>query len=761
MKLKKLLLITLGLFFFGQINAEVIKNIQISGLNAISRGTVLNYLPIEINDDFNESNSSKILEALYETNFFEKIDLNIKNSNLIINVVENPVIKYFDFKNYDNGAVLDDELVEQIKKNSNLVIGKTFNKKSLNKLLNELKNLYQSNAFYGTQINVKTTIDSRNRIGIELEFIEGEPSLIGEFKISGNEFFETDSLEDLFDMGEADFFIINYFTENDRFDKRKFNAGIESVKSKYIDSGFLDIKFSKTEVKLFNDKSNISIDIEIDEGPRYKINDIAFTGDISNFNETYLLNLMSINAGDFFSRKKITKGLENIRELFSNNGYAYASVDTKVLKSNNPQEFELIIDIKKEHKVYVNRIEINGNNKTQDDVIRREMLIREGQIYSQSEINESIKRIKRLGFFSKVNHITQAVDQDMINIKIDVEETKTGEFTIGLSHSNATGPAFSTGISQSNILGTGNTFNGKFINSSAISELSFYFSNPYFTENGEELNYGLFNKTTDASNLDVGSYNIDESGFSLGYGIPIDGESDLNGDMRFSSISLSCGSVFSTSDYEQAQCANPDVLDSNFSLSYLHNSLNDFYSPTNGSKHSLKTSLSIPIGDLKYYSIEGSSSKYFPLKNQFTFHSKANLKLAQGYGNSKLPFYKRYYGGGSSSVRGFDFNSLGSKYPDGKAKGGELSFLTSSAIIAPGSKVGISNQNIRVSGFIDAGGISDELNTFDFNDVRASAGLALSWLTPVGPIGIHLSEPILEKDGDNTETFSFQLGTSF
>jgi len=741
--------------------SEVIKDIDIIGLNNLSRGTILNYLPYELGDDFLPASVQISREKLLKTGLFKNIHVDFSGGILKLSIQENPVIKFFDFKNYDNGLVLNDDLIQKIKDNSNLKIGKIYNEKSLVNLIKELQALYQNQAFYNAKITFKTFLDSMNRIGIELIFDENEPSLIQDIAISGNSVFEDDELLDLFEMGPPDFFPLNYFTEKDRFDRNKLDAAIESIKNKYINFGYVDIEIKNIDFKLLDDKSKILINVELSEGEQYKIKNVKFQGDISDFSESFLYEKFNFKDGEIFNRKEILRGINNLRSIYSDRGYAFAEISTKVSKTAEPYKYDLNIIVNKNKLVYVNRIEISGNNRTQDDVIRREIKIKEGQFYSQQEIDDSIKSIKRLGYFSSVKFDTSTnnSDPDQIDIFIKVEETKTGEFSVGLSHSNATGPAFSAGITQSNILGTGNVFNGKFTNSAAVSELSFYFSNPYFKKNGESISYGVFTKKTDASGIDVGSYVIDEIGASLGYGIPLDEYSNLLADLKLSTNDLTCGSIFS--NYEPTQCSDKDNFDTSVSLKYSHNSLNDFYSPTNGFKSLLKGTVSIPVGDLQYYQIDSLNSYYQPINDKLTFSLKGNVQFAEGYGNKSLPFYKRLFAGGSSSVRGFDFNSLGSKYLDNSPKGGELTFLTSGSIIVPGKMAGIENENIRLSAFVDAGSISDKLSEFQLSDIRASTGLALSWLTPVGPIGLHLSKPILKKSGDSLETFSFQLGTSF
>jgi len=742
-------------------HAEKVNEIIFNGLNTISRGTVLNYLPIETGDEFDKDIAQKILSELYSTDFFFDIGLNFSKNVLTLTFVENPTIKYFDFKGYENDKVINEDIVDKIKKNYSMLPGKIYSQETVEKLLLEIKNLYELNAFYNSRFEVKSELDDKNRIGIEIIFDEGDRALIGSVEISGNSKFETDELLNILDMGPADFFIINYFTEKDNFSRNEFNNALEKIKSKYLAEGYLDFKFDKAKVSLDDKTNKLAISIDLNEGTQYKLSSIEFNGNFLNFTEKKLRSLFDIQDGDFFKRKKITNGINNITEKFKELGYAFAKVDSTLIYDKDSSGLRLIVNIAPEKRVYINRIEISGNHTTQDDVIRREMVINENQIFSSDHISESIKKIRRLGYFSNVKYEVKKLSSsdDKVDVLIEVVETKTGEISIGLSHSNSTGAAINAGISQSNILGTGNILRANFSNSDAIKETSIYFEDPYFNKENHSISYGFFNKTLDASNIDTSSYIFDESGLSFGYGVPTSDASRISGEYKLSFLDLTCGSELKT--YESEQCSSSDDLDSTISLKFVSNTLNDFYFPSNGSKTELRYELGVPFSDFQYQKIDTSHKVYSPILSNkvFKFSTKANL--ISPYASDKVPFFKRYFGGGASSVRGFDFNSLGTKYQNGKPKGGEFSLLSSIALGSNVDIIGIDNKNMRISGFIDAGTVSEKFEDFDINDVRSSVGIQFTWLTPIGPIGFNLAQPIIKKSGDATETFSFELGTSF
>ena len=763
MKFKPLFL---SILFFTSLSAysQNIDEIIIKGLSSISRGTVLSYLDLEVGDEV--PNGSRIVQtsnALLKSDLFEKVQVDIVNSSLVIVVKENPIIKFIDFINFEEGQVLSEDIITDIKNNYNLKIGKIFIKKNLDKLLKQLKLLYSENAYYKAAITVNTNIDEQNRIGIELSFEEGEQALINKMDIKGNKFFDEEDILDLFNIGEADFFIFNYFTEKDQFNKREFEAGLEAIRNKYTNEGFLDLAFTKKNLFFNEERNTLDILIEISEGSQYKLGEIIFTGDLLNFDSVFLRKKILLDEGDSFKRSIVVDGVKKITKLYQDKGYAYASTTLQVKLVENTNLIQVVITIDPNERIYIDRIIIEGNFRTQDNVIRRQMSLNEGGVYSKSDLSESINKIKRLGYFSDVSYELKRKLNDNLSadLLISVTEQKTGEITIGLSHSNSTGSAINAGISQNNILGTGNTLDARISNSDAVEEMSFYFNNPYINNSGHSLSYGLTNRVVNASDLDASDYTLDDIGFSLGYGIPTSTSSSISAELKFSNIELKCGYSLKTYD-EVSQCNSNDDLDIPLSITYTANTLNDFYFPTDGVKTSIKTSVGLPFSDMNYYLLETSLNGYKPILDDKIFKFSSRFKTGSGFAGDQLPFYKRFFEGGSSSVRGFDFNSLGAKYTTTqKPKGGEISWISSVAIGAPASFVGIDNQNIRVSTFIDGGLIGEKQSDLNFNELRMSSGIALNWLTPIGPIGIHYALPIVKKNGDSTTSFSFNLGTSF
>jgi outer membrane protein insertion porin family len=765
--MKKIMLklaLAIGLLNASFAFAAPIKNIEILGLNAISRGTVLSYLPVEVGDNYSARTSSEIIHTLYKTQFFKDIEVVQVGQTLKITLIENPHVKYVDLLNHSE-KVIDDDAIKQVLSAMNLTPGKIFSKRQLNKLIEQLKAAYIGKGYYNIKIDKQVEIDSQNRVAVELDITEGEVARIKSMHITGNQVEQEEDLLALFEIGTPDWFPLNYFTEKDHYSKIALDAGVETLKSHYINLGYLDFKVLKISSELSDNKESIDINIQVEEGSEYKIGAIKFSGDKLNESDANLSKLLTIETGNVFKRQKIINSIEAVTDIYTNQGYAFATVDAVTTENKAKYTIDLNFKITTKRKIYVNRITITGNTRTQDEVVRREIGIYEGGLYSDKDLKDSIAKIKRLGFFSDVKMTAFKVEgsEDKINLNFVVEETKTGAFSVGLSHSNSSGATFNLGVQERNFLGTGNVLNASLSNSKAVKEVSLFFSDPYFTQDGHSISYGVFNKKTDGAGLDVSAYKINQSGGNVGYGIPITKDTRIGTNLKVSSSKVTCGTTFATT-FEVAQCNKYNgkkATEVKLSANWDNNTLDDYNFPTEGNSNSLNLSVALPVADLRYYKLNASHKNYRELSKNLIFKTNANLGLARGYSNKELPFFERYYGGGSSSVRGFDFNSLGEKYTGtDKAKGGELSILMGASVISPLIFIKDS-KNMRMSAFVDVGGISRKVADFKTNDLRGSAGLAFTWLTPVGPLGVYAAKPFLKKTGDETKTFEFTIGTSF
>jgi len=764
------LLAFLLLFFTSHAYSESINEINFIGLNNASEELLLQKLPINIGDEYSDSSGDIIIQSLFNTGLFSDISIKIINGKLDVLLEENPLIKYVEFdQDIDKGISawlnqtkphLNSEKLEELLLSESFSSGDIFTDKKLNNFISILESKYLQNGYFNTLIDSKVDIDSQNRAGVIFRIKQGKRAKIESFEIIGASKINKDELLKLFAIGEADMAVINYFTNKDLFTESEFQSGIDSMANKYYDSGYLDFIILNAETSLNEAKDEISINLEITEGVQYFLGDVSFNGDLAGFSIKELNNTVNLTKGNIFNRNLVIQSIQNLTDLFADKGYAF--VEVSPITSETENKVNIDFNISQNKKVYINRISISGNTRTQDDVIRREIGISEGGLYSRSILRDSLLKLRRLGYFSDVQISTSEVSNmpDKININFSVEETQTGAISFTMSHSNNYGISFGAGIEEKNIFGSGNTLNAQIKVSESFNKVSFYFMNPNYNDAGHSVSIGAFRSEINDDDVAVNSYEIDSSGASFGYGIPLSNNTNIFGDLEYSKNTIKCSALFSGTGYESSQCATSKNDEFKATISWSENSLNNYLYPTEGVNNSIVGGLSLPLGDYRYYSLSANHTGYTPISDNTTLKLTGNFNLAKGYSNKELPFYKRYFGGGSGSVRGFGNKTLGPTYPNSKAKGGEISILASANLITPAFFFD-NNEKMRMSAFVDAGNIFEKSSNIDLGDLRMSAGFGFAYLSPIGSIGAFVSTPILKKDGDTIENFGFSLGTGF
>jgi len=760
----------LFLFFTTQAYGNPIDKISFIGLNTSSESSLLEILPFKIGQDFSPYASNKIIESLFATGLYENISI-VKNKNLLeITLKENPNIKYLEIKlNSGSGfsnwlknekSHFSDEDLNTLAADNQLSTGKTFTEKKLEDFISLLESKYFDSGYYNVVITQNTQIDVQNRAGILLSVTQGEPANIDLFSISGAEKISEKVLLKLFKIGEADMSLINYFTNKDDYDASKLTNGIDLMTQTYFDAGYLDFKIINVDSSLNENKDKISINIEVFEGIQYKLGDVSFKGELGSINLNDLNNTISMVKGDVFNRNLIIGDIQSLTDLYADQGYAFVEVNPVTSEFLNSVNIDFEIFLNK--KTYINRITISGNTRTQDEVIRREIGISEGGLYSRTILKDSLLSLRRLGYFSDVQISTSEVEgmNDKIDINFTVEETQTGAVSFSMSHSNNYGIAFGAGIQEKNIFGSGNTLNADLKVAKSFNKVSVYFMNPNFNDENHSISIGAFKSEIDDDDVAANSYEIDSTGFNFGYGIPLQDETRINTGLEYSKNKIKCSSLFAGSTYESSQCADKNNDEFKANIRWSKNTLNNYMYPTEGVNNSLAAGITLPLGDYRYFNLKADHSSYAPVNNSTTLKLTGNFSMSKGYSGKELPFYKRHFGGGSGSIRGFGNKTLGPLYPNGKAKGGEISILGSANLITQAFFFE-NNEKMRMSAFVDAGNIYEKSSNIKLGDLRMSAGFGFAYLSPIGPIGAFISTPILKKSGDVIEDFGFSLGTGF
>jgi outer membrane protein insertion porin family len=762
--------VLLFLFFTSHAFSSPVNEINFIGLNNTSEKTLLKYIPLKIGDEYSDSATNTIIESLFKTGLFSDISISNSEGNVNISLVENPTIKYFEF-NLDSGSgfsnwlkgekmLLSTDLLTEELENNNLSSGSPFTQTKLDEFILLLESKYFSSGYYNAKIEPLISIDSQNRAGIELIINQGDKAKIESFSINGANKISTDKLLKLFKIGEADMILINYFTNKDLFTEAEFSNGIDAMTNTYFDSGYLDFQILNVEKKLDENKEKIALNIEISEGAQYQLGEITFDGEYGLIGLEKLKEKMSLKKGDIFNRNVVINDIQTLTDMFADKGYAFVDINPVTTDFLNSVNINFNISLNK--KVYINRITVSGNTRTQDEVVRREIGISEGGLYSRSVLRDSLLKLRRLGYFSDVQISTSEVKDlpDKIDINFSVKETQTGSISFSVSHSNNYGISFGAGIQEKNIFGSGNTLNADLSISESYNRVSFYFMNPNYNDEGHSVSFGAFRSEINDDDVAENSYEINTTGASIGYGIPLSDNTRINTDFEFSTNEIKCSTLFSGSGYESSQCASNDNDEFKINIKWNKNTLNDYLYPTRGVKNTITAGIALPLGDYRYFDLNTDHTSYRPVNDSTTLKLTGNFNLSKGFNNKELPFYKRNFGGGSGSVRGFGNKTLGPLYPNGKAKGGEIAILGSANLITPAFFVD-NNDKMRMSAFIDAGNIYEKSSNIKLGDIRMSAGFGFAYLSPIGSIGAFISTPILKKDGDIIEDFGFSLGTGF
>ena len=766
----RLLFATIFLFFTTQSFSDSINKINFIGLNNASEDSLFKLIPFKVGQEYSNSMSDKIIESLFQTGLFSDINVLKDQNNLNITVIENPTVKYFDinletisgFSSWIRGEKLlfTSESLKDDLENFGLSAGNPFSQNKLDEFILLIKSKYSDSGYFNAEIIQNIQIDSQNRAGVDLSVSQGNRAKIESFKISGANVIPEKELLKLFKIGEADFVLMNYFTNKDLFTETEFAEGIDLMTNKYFDSGYLDFEIIDIDSKFDDAQEKISITINVSEGIQYLIGDITFRGEIHTIGLDKLFSSISMNKGDIFNRNLVIQDIQKLTDLFADEGYAFVNINP--ITSEFLDTVNLDFDVTVNKKVYINRINISGNTRTQDEVIRREVGISEGGLYSRSLLRDSLNKLRRLGYFSNVQISTAEVEgmPDKIDISFIVEETQTGSVSFSMSHSNNYGISFGAGIEEKNIFGSGNTLNAEFKISESYNKLSFYFMNPNYNDKNHSISIGAFKSEINDDEVAQNSYEIDSTGFSFGYGVPLTDKTRINSVISYSQNKVKCSTLFASSSYESSQCSSQNQDEILATVNWSENSLNDYLYPTEGVSNSLAANVALPGADYRYFSLTADHSSYKPLNDTTTLKLTGNFNLSKGYSGKELPFYKRNFGGGSGSVRGFGNKTLGPLYPNGKAKGGEIAILGSANLITPAFFFD-NNEKMRMSAFIDAGNISEKSSKIKLGDVRVSAGFGFAYLSPIGSIGAFISSPIIKKDGDVIEEFGFSLGTGF
>jgi outer membrane protein insertion porin family len=735
----------------------VIKDIRVEGIQRTEPGTVFSYLPVKVGDKLDDDRATAAVHALFATGFFKDVELKAEQGVLVVVVKERPTVASVEIdgvKDFPKQQLLDNL------KYVGLAEGRIFDKSALEKSENELKRQYIARGKYG--VVVKTTVKDleRNRVAVSFNVEEGGPSKIQRINIVGNQAYDEDELFDVIKLTTPGWF--TWFTKNDQYSKTKLSADMESLRTFYMNAGYMDFAIESTQVSISPDKKDIFITLNISEGAKYTVSGIKLAGTQAVLTHDEMRKMIGIQPGDVFSRDALTESTRKIGERLGEEGYTFANVNAipEVDKEKHQVAFTFMVDPM--HRAYVRRINISGNDKTRDEVIRREFRQMEGAWFSTSRVKKSKQRIDRLGFFADVNLDTSSVQgtNDQLDVNVRVAEKSTGNFQIGAGYGSE-GLTFSGGVTQSNLFGTGNYLSTQ-INTSKVNQVySVSYTNPYYTDDGISRGFDVYKRKTNTTSTYTSQYYSDTWGGGVRFGVPINDDETFQYGLSTekTTITLTSNSPQRYIDYVNTFGATTsNVL---ATIGWTRDTRDSAIFTTEGTVQRSFIELGLPVSSQRYYKWTYQHEWFYPLSRNTTLMMNGDIGFANGYGDKPLPVFKNFYAGGVGSVRGYDNYSLGPRDSSNNAIGGTKKAVGNVELLFPMPGMD-KEKSLRLGAFLDGGAVFGPSGDVPGSTgMRYSTGLGLTWFSPAGPIRLSWARPLNKQAQDKIQNVQFTLGTMF
>ncbi|WP_184201965.1 outer membrane protein assembly factor BamA [Chitinimonas taiwanensis] len=736
----------------------VIKEIRVEGIQRTEAGTVFNYLPVKVGDRMDDEKAQAAVKALFATGFYRDVRIEADQDVLVVALDERPVIAAIQI----NGAkeFESDQLLKALRENG-LAESRTFDQSVLGSAEQELKRQYYSRGKYSVQIKTTVTRLERNRVSIGFDISEGLVATIKQINLVGNETYKESELKDSFQLNTGGWF--SWFTKSDQYSKPKLQADIEALRSFYLDNGYLEFNINSQQVALSDDKKDMFLTVNLEEGKQFTVSAVRFAGDLI-VPEAELAKLVDIKPGEVFSRAKINAATEQISDRLANEGYAFANINAvpEINQEKSQAAFTFYIDPGR--KTYVRRVNISGNTRTRDEVIRRELRQLEAAPFAGWKIKRSKERLDLLGYFSEVNIDTPLVadSTDQVDVNVTVVEKQTGNIQVGAGYSQSEGMVLSGSIAQANIFGSGKYLKLELNTSSSSRVYALSFTNPYATPDGVSRGFDIYKRSYDASesSTSIGAYLNDTVGLGMRWSVPVSEYDSVNFGLTGERSKLT---VYQNSPQRYIDFVNKNG-DTNLTFlgtaGWARDTRDSALFPTRGRLMTVSGEVALPGGDIQYAKLTAQHQWFVALNKTFTFLWNVEAGIGKGYSGDTLPFYSSFFAGGVGSVRGYESSSLGRVDSAGNNLGGNRRLVSNLELLLP--MPGMKNdKSVRLSAFVDGGSVWGEGQKFALDDLRYSTGVALSWLAPVGPMKFSYAKPLNAKADDKLERFQFSLGQIF
>ena len=737
----------------------ILTDVQVSGLERIAAGTVLSNVPVQVGEKFDDSMTANLVRSLYKTGFFEDVKVSRRGNVLLVKVRERAAVG--DISVSGNKAIQTPALIEALKK-AGVAKGRPLDKSALNRIQREIKEQYLARGNYAA--NVETNIEelSRNRVGVKIKITEGDVARIKRIKINGAKAYPESTLLKLLESGpkKSKFAVLS---TSDKYAKEKLVGDVDKLTSFYRDRGYLNFEVVSTQVSLSEDKLSVFVNININEGDQYRIGKVSIDGN-SGLTNKDLKSLVKLKEGQVFSQTLLVETSNNLKARLGKDGFAFSRIGILPQVDKVNKRVNLVFQAEKGQRTYVRRINIRGNFRTKDEVFRREMRQLESSFLSKEKVDRSKERIQRLPFVETVKITTSPVAgrSDQVDLDVLVTEQSSNQFNAGVGYSQTNGLLFNVGLTQNNFMGTGKSLSVAATNSDSTKNFRFSFNNPYHTVDGVGRGFNVFYEKNDADEDDISDYTSDSYGADINYTIPLTEDNSLRFSVGGEHLEIT-PPIFSPAEHiTQFIKDNGDSYDNILGkISYIHDTRDRFLFPTKGVRHNVSLEVGLPGSDLEYYRLRYQGSSYFPVTEKITLAVKGGVSTGDSFGDtSELPFFKRFYSGGISTVRGFENNSLGPRDSNNDPMGGAFDVNARAELQFP-VPFAEDVKGLRMSAFVDAGNVYSDFDAFDAGEIRYSAGLSATWMSPLGPFTLSYAKPLNEKDGDDVQELQFSIGASF
>jgi len=733
----------------------VVRDIRVEGIQRIEPGTVFSYLPIKVGDTLTDAKAAGAIRSLFATGFFRDVRLEVQGSVLIVTLEERPAIASIEFSGMKE---FEKDKVKQGLRDVSFQEGRIFDRSLLDQAEQELKRQYLTRGLYGVEITTTVTPLERNRVAVNFSINEGDVAKIKRINVVGNRDFPEDDLLRVLQLRTPGMF--TGITKNDQYSRQKLQADLESLRSYYLNGGYLEFNIDSTQVSITPDRRDIYITVNVTEGEKYEVADVKLGGELI-VSENELRPLITIKPGETFSREKLTESTKAITDRLGRDGYAFANVNANpdIDKEKRKVSFTFLIDPGR--RVYVRRINIVGNTRTRDEVIRREMRQLEGSFFDSQKLQLSKQRIDKTGYFAEVDIETPAVPgtTDQVDVTVRVKEKPTGTILLGVGFSSVDRFIIQASIQQSNFFGTGNTMGLQVASGTVNKVASFSFTNPYYTVDGVSRGFDIYRRDIDGNSLGV-NYGTSTTGGAVRFGVPFTEYDTLFFGLGAENVRLRLDSS-SPVRYLQFQNQFGSTYDALIATAgWVRDTRDSAIWPTKGHVERANLELGTPLGELEYWKYSYTHQYFYPYTRALTLVLSGELDSGNGYAGKPMPFFKNYYSGGMGSVRGYQTASLGPRDIDGSYLGGNRKVNTSMEVLFPMPGV-TQDRSMRLGAFIDAGQVYGSDEKLVLSQMRASAGLSFAWNSPVGPMKFSMAKPLNDKLGDNIQQFQFTLGQIF